>query len=791
MSTEAKEIHVREKTKLVLDHLEKAEIEKAQQIILKNKEILRYNFGLINFIPLIPRIRFSRKIPKNNDALKMVIDSGFLIFTEEDNVDELLFFAAAKCDIDKLKYCIDNILEKNPEGINQVREGDTSLMFLIKYGNIPDEKYPECMKTLVDAGVDVNRNDYFSHNPITFLVGLYSRYINRTIKDDLVIRNLQKCIEILLDTRTIDITSLKLKNSDTSVKDSLKALQFKGVEYYETKSEDENEKDILFKFLINNDEKSFVKSKHVSKFLDADDGNNTLLQLCCEKNLKEAAKFLIQKGVDVCKTTERNPKTPLELAARRNHPEIFEDLLSTNKYIIDEPLFLIFLRSRPKHIKARYFDEILKYKNIDVNLKSNNGNTPLHYAIIFSSTEAIQVLLQRGASLIVENDSKKCPLDYISSEDLENYFNRCIIPDTYNDINNGKYEVALNYRNLIDMNETCISSELTIVEKICNSSKLCDLLNHPLISSFINIKWKLAEPTYKYLFIFHVMFYIVSILSFINLNLLNYLALPLAFVYGGRIWLTFSWNNKLSEIVDIFVSTIIFVSFFVPSNILKYQLGIPATIFMAFSFHLYWRFNPNFPQFHAVLINIFTHLLSYLFYILSLIVFFGAAFHIFCLIWQEDHTNYSNNFFNDMKSMSPLFYLLCVFGVFVGVMFIMTIINSITYLQLNSENLKNSFQVLGYKNTLIFLRNVEILRKTKGKGLIKNPFIFDEVVPKDQDENTTVADVNKKKQKKAKKVKNRFLVNFYVNTNKFSFEKLLSINLTDVTVSKIKRALNR
>ncbi|WP_241834201.1 ankyrin repeat domain-containing protein, partial [Klebsiella pneumoniae] len=95
-----------------------------------------------------------------------------------------------------------------------------------------------------------------------------------------------------------------------------------------------------------------MKSKELLKLVDADDGNNTFLQLCCEKNLKEAAKFLIQKGVDVCKTTERNPKTPLELAARRNHPEIFEAILNPNTIVIDEPLFLIFLRGRPKHIKG-------------------------------------------------------------------------------------------------------------------------------------------------------------------------------------------------------------------------------------------------------------------------------------------------------------------------------------------------------------------------------------------------------------------------------------------------------
>ncbi|XP_063918509.1 transient receptor potential cation channel protein painless-like [Zophobas morio] len=789
MSTQATEIHIRQQTKLVLDHLEKGELEKAQQIILKNKEILRYNFGLINFLPLIPRIRFSRRIPKNNEALKMVMDSGFLLFMEEDNVNELLFFAAAKCDTDKLKYCINNILQQNPEGINQVREGDTSLMFLIKYGDITDEKYPECMKILVDAGVDVNRNDYFSHNPISFLVTSYSRHVNRVVKDDLAIRNLKMCIEILLETRTIDIASLKLKNSDLSVKDLLRILQFNDVEYYKEKSPVENDKVKLFKFLINNDEKSFMKSKELLKLLDADDGNNTFLQLCCEKNLKEAAKFLIQKGVDVCKTTERNPKTPLELAARRNNPEIFEAILNTNKIVIDEPLFLIFLRGRPKHIKGKYFDEILKYKNLDVNLKSNNGNTPLHYAIILSSTEAIQVLLQRGASLIVENNSKKCPLDYISSEDLENYFNKCILPDGYNHINNGKYEVALNYRNLIDMSDTWVSSELTIVDKICNSPKLYDLLNHPLISSFINIKWKLAEPTYKYLFIFHVIFYIISILSFINLNLLNYLALPLAFIYGARIWLTFSLNNKFYEIVNIFVATLIFVSFFFTSNILKYHLGLIATIFMTVSFQLFWQFNPNFPQVHAILINIVTHLVTYLFYILTLIVFFGATFHIFYLIWEEDHINYSNNFLTDIKEMTPLFYLLFVFGVFVGVMFVMTIINSVAYLQQNSENLKKNFQIVGCKNTLIFLKTVEILYKTK--GIVKNSLIFDEKIPKEQDENINLSDVSKGKQKKTKKIKNRFLVNFFINMNKFSSEKLLSINLTDVNVSRIKKVLNR
>jgi ankyrin repeat protein len=791
MSSITTESQVREQTKIVLHHLEKSEIEEAQQIILNNKEILHYNFGLINFVPLIPRVRFSKIIPKNHDALKMVIDTGFQIFSNEDNVHELLFFAAAKCNIEKLTYCVTKILQDNPSDINQVREGDTALMFLIKYGNIADENCPECVKILIDAGIDVNRNDYFSHNPILFLFKLYRRYDERFPKVHRVIQNLRKCIELLLETGAINTDFIKIEDTNLSTK--LKNLQFDCFGSDARVATEEKPTDKLFKYLINGNEHSFIKSKEVPEWLDADDGNNTFLQLCCEKNLKKAASFLIEKGADLCKTTDRNPKTPLELAARRNHLEIFEALLKTNKIVIDEALFRTFLRNRPKHIKAKYFDEILKYKNLDLNTRSNNGNTPLHYAIMFSSREANQALLQRGASHTVKNDSDKCPLDYISPEDLEQYLNMCVLPDSYTDFDNGKYEVALNYRSLITMNEST-HSELTVVEKVCNNPKLFHLLNHPIMSSFIDIKWKLVEPLYKKLFVFHLVFYLISIFAFINLSKL--LLFCLAIIYFVKIAVTSSWkNNKLHEIVDTVIAAIMLFSVVVTSNVIIYHLGIIATIFMAFSCHLFWRFSPNFAHFHAIMINILSHLFSYLSYIFILTLFFGAASYIFWLTQYDDSgldKNFDNyvHFFNDVKMLLTHFYLLYVFGVFVSIVIIMSIIDSVAYLQENAQQIRTSFQILGYKNILIFLKMAEDFHSSF--GVIKNPQIFDEQYFKDNDEKIkSVGEKTSKKERKVQKNRNKFLINFYINTNKFSFEKLLSIRLEYANMVKIKKLVRQ
>lgn len=765
------EIITREKTKLVLKYLEESNFENAKQVILNHPEILNYNFGLNNYVSLIPKILVSNTILKKNESLKLVVNCGFEISCEKDNHNDLLFFAAAKCDVEKLKYSVQKILQKDPRQINQVREGNSALIFLIKYGNHEHQDLSQCVKILIEAGINVNKQDYLLNTPIKLLLNKLLKQ-----KNDKITENLKKCIQLLLDTNSIDLDLIK-----TNLQEQFQTSETVSRQKENNTKEDDIGK--LFKLLLNGDEEAFKKSVLTLKQLNADDGYNTFLQLCCEKNFKTTAKFLIENGANLTKTTERNHQTPLEIAARRNHTEIFDALLSTNKIIIDENLFLTFLYQRPKHIKAKYFDEILKHKYLDTDIKAKNGNTPLHYAIIFSSTEAISALLKRGASLTVQNDQKKCPLDYINAKDLENYLDNCILPDTYIDKNNGKYNLGLNYQSLVETEDHCVKSELTVIDKISNSNELSNLLNHALISSFIDIKWKLVKPFYTKLFVFNLFFYFVSVLSLFNLKWFNYLALGLNFMYSIKIAFFFDWkSNKLHQIVDILmVATLVFSNQCITnfSNIFRYFLGLTALVLILSSLHLFWRYEPTFSYFYSILIFILKRLLPCLSYIFILTLFGSAVSYIFFLI-QNDNENSTNDksvlFLIDTIILLARFYMLCAFGVFTSVLVLMIMSNfSLKML----ENSKSQFLVMSKINVLTFLKNVEQFYM-RFSNLIESPLIFEENPEKN---------INKQTEKKKVKNKNNFIVNYLVNVNKFSFKKLLPVTLSDDNVIRIKNSI--
>lgn len=723
------ELEIRGQAKLFLKHLEDENLEKAREIIFKHKQVLQYNLGLAKFTPLLPRIRFSRKIPNNFNALKMIISTAYDIYSEENNVNELIFFAAAKCALTKLEYCV-----KNCSDVNQTRDGDNILMFMIKYGNLVDVNFVKCLKIVIEAGVEIDKNDYFSHNPISFVTSLLKE--SKRKQNSILSENLNKSLELLETTKD---------NRPTN-----ETLQTK-----------------LFRSLTNDDDDTFARLSFTPdlEILNSDDGNCTLLQLCCQKGFEKSARFLIEKGANLTKTTARNQQTPLEIAARRNYKTIFDMLLAPKKIQIGEQLFITFLHNRPKHIKQNYFNKILKYEGLDLNIRSSNGNTPLHYAIIFSCSEAVEVLLKRGASLTVQNKSQKCALDYISLEDLEKHFDNCLRLDTYYNVDNGKYKVAINYQPLIG------DSELVIVTKICTSPKLQPLLNHPLVSSFADVKWKLVEPLYKKLFVFQVLFYITTVIVLLNFNNLKHFNLLLASIYSVRVALTFNWShNKCQEIVDISIVTCLIVT-----NFLKnYEtFALIVVMLITISFQLFWKLSPNFSVFHTILTSIAVYAFSYLFYVLTLTFVSRATYymHLFFIFDNDTASALNINILQSIKLIISQFYFLYVFGMVVSALSFM-VINSLAHLQKNVPKLiQNSYENFNLKSTLIFLANAE--KFWLKWGFVDNPLLF------------AKARLNGEKPQKHK------YMNYFINLNKFSSEDLICVKLDKENVKKFRNFVTK
>lgn len=52
------------------------------------------------------------------------------------------------------------------------------------------------------------------------------------------------------------------------------------------------------------------------------------------------------------------------------------------------------------------------YFSCDINLQDEKGNTALHYAVMANRSDLIQVLLSKGASVVIKDGRKKTPLQH-------------------------------------------------------------------------------------------------------------------------------------------------------------------------------------------------------------------------------------------------------------------------------------------------------------------------------------------------------------------------------------------
>ncbi|KAG0675812.1 hypothetical protein C6P40_001552 [Pichia californica] len=131
-------------------------------------------------------------------------------------------------------------------------------------------------------------------------------------------------------------------------------------------------------------------------------------------------------------TLGASPSEQLLETARRNNTDLLQELLS--KYQ-DKPQEAIELINSAKdssgngalHLAAKYgnyevMDHLLDIDGVDVNIKATmNGNTPLHYAVLYSfqdpeySLFLVNELINCGADPSIRNNDNLKPIDLIGN----------------------------------------------------------------------------------------------------------------------------------------------------------------------------------------------------------------------------------------------------------------------------------------------------------------------------------------------------------------------------------------
>lgn len=135
-------------------------------------------------------------------------------------------------------------------------------------------------------------------------------------------------------------------------------------------------------------------------------------------------------------TAGASPSEQLLEAARRNNVDLLHELL--NKYQ-DKPNEAIELINSAVdaagngalHLSAKYgnyevMDQLLDLDGVNVNIRSKmNGNTPLHYAVLYSfedqefSLFLVNELINCGADCSIKNNDNLKPIDIIGDSNPE------------------------------------------------------------------------------------------------------------------------------------------------------------------------------------------------------------------------------------------------------------------------------------------------------------------------------------------------------------------------------------
>uniref|UniRef100_A0A6V7KCJ1 Ion transport domain-containing protein n=1 Tax=Bracon brevicornis TaxID=1563983 RepID=A0A6V7KCJ1_9HYME len=296
---------------------------------------------------------------------------------------------------------------------------------------------------------------------------------------------------------------------------------------------------VLRFYLDANDEENFLNNLKCLYEEDGSaklDGEDKLIVIAAERNLKKAVSELLRR-----REQGNIPQAALEVATRRAHHDILDKFIKTGTKVDNEVLMIacqqlgipcrygIEQQSRIKCLKL-----LLDRPDVEVRFEDEKGNCPLHYAARAEDAEAVDLLLKAGSYIGHMNAFGVPPIAHISPKILEDHLDSCLRSksDKTDD-----YEIEFDYKCLrphtapFSQDETTQTllpkssrasrqpthshSEMETLSYISKNPALRHLLKHPIISSFLQLKWHRMRHIFYANCLIYVFFYI-----FINFYIL-------------------------------------------------------------------------------------------------------------------------------------------------------------------------------------------------------------------------------------------------------------------------------
>ena len=261
----------------------------------------------------------------------------------------------------------------------------------------------------------------------------------------------------------------------------------------------------------------------------------TLLQKCCDYGLAEFAEVLLEYGANANCTTDETSTKPVLLATYSGHANTLRVILQHKRearekcktarfdvqdgYSKESVLHYVLKMSKKMDGSEMFnnyrecfdllFDEYnstveAEIKKI-INKRDSSGNSALHYATHNWSQDVVTQLLQIGANIGLKNHWDETPISKINPDTMEEFLdNFCL--QSKNDVHQEDFELEFNYSFIappVDnpyFDETDPEGQEIIENQgypetetlwyMAQSKAHRHLLKHPVITSFLWLKWQ-------------------------------------------------------------------------------------------------------------------------------------------------------------------------------------------------------------------------------------------------------------------------------------------------------------
>lgn len=279
----------------------------------------------------------------------------------------------------------------------------------------------------------------------------------------------------------------------------------------------------LFQEILTEIDNSEEKSK--ASALEEDHGEYTLLQYACDNGLTDFVEELLKNGANPSRVDQTSRMSPVLYAARNGYHKILEMLLRALKE--QKELDKGVLRNKDlrketalhKVVKREYavknegvdyyrcLELLLEKKRyLDLDAQDEFGNTALHYAVLCDDQSFVRILLLNGAHLGIRNQFGTLAITRIQASVLEEVLNDCI--KYKHNVADREFQIILHYSMLAPA-QTSQQPETECLRFLSGSRKHRHLLLHPVIDTFLFLKWQRIQKYYYFNIVAYTAFLIL------------------------------------------------------------------------------------------------------------------------------------------------------------------------------------------------------------------------------------------------------------------------------------------